>query len=197
MKSKMLILFVALLLTSAIVFAQKTPVFQLGIKGGANITKIDGKNFKDEFKYGYTLGGFAVIKLSEKFQVQPEVLFNQFNSRSDSNFNSIYARENLKDVKLNYLSIPILLNYSPVKFFTLQAGPQFGFLLNKNDNLLENGKNAFNNGDLSMVGGVQLNIANFKIGGRYFVGLNDIGDIDNREKWNNQGFQLTLGLRIL
>lgn len=197
MKSKMLILFVALLSTSAIVFAQKTPVFQLGIKGGANITKIDGKNFKDEFKYGYTLGGFAVIKLSEKFQVQPEVLFNQFNSRSDSNFNSIYARENLKDVKLNYLSIPILLNYSPVKFFTLQAGPQFGFLLNKNDNLLENGKNAFNNGDLSMVGGVQLNIANFKIGGRYFVGLNDIGDIDNREKWNNQGFQLTLGLRIL
>ncbi len=197
MKSKMLILFVALISTSAVVFAQKTPFFQLGIKGGANITKIEGKNFKDEFKYGYSLGGFAAIKVGEKWQVQPEVLFNQFNSRSDSNFNSVYATENLKNVKLNYLSIPILLNYSPAKFVTLQAGPQFGFLLNKQDNLLENGKNAFNDGDFSMVGGVQLNIANFKLSGRYFVGLNDIGDIDNREKWNNQGFQLSVGLRIL
>ncbi|MEO6000737.1 MAG: porin family protein [Chitinophagaceae bacterium] len=197
MKSKMLLLLVITLSTTAMVFAQKTPMFQLGIKGGVNISKVDGKSFKDEFRYGYSLGGFAVVRVSEKFQIQPEVLFNQFNSKSGTNFDTLYNTDNLKDVKLNYLSVPILLNYSPVKFFTLQAGPQFGILLNKSDNLLTNGKNAFNSGDFSMVGGVQLNIANFKVSGRYFVGLSDIGDIDNKDKWKNQGFQLSVGLRIL
>lgn len=197
MKSRMFLLLVIMLSTTAMVFAQKTPLFQLGIKGGANISKVDGKSFKDEFRYGYSLGGFAVVRVSEKFQIQPEVLFNQFNTRSGSNFDTLYNTENLKDIKLNYLAIPILLNYSPVKFFTLQAGPQFGILLNKNDNLLTNGKNTFNSGDFSMVGGVQLNIANFKLAGRYFVGLSDIGDIDNKDKWKNQGFQLSVGLRIL
>jgi len=197
MKSKLFVLFAVILFSTSAVVAQKIPFFQAGIKAGANITKIDGKSFKDEFKYGYSLGAFAVIKVGEKWQIQPEVLFNQYNTRSDTNFNTLYDTKNLKNVKLDYLSVPILLNYSPVKFFTLQAGPQFGVLLNKNENLWTNGKSAFSNGEFSMVGGAQINIAGFKISGRYFVGLNDIGDIDNREKWNNQGFQLSVGLRIL
>ena len=53
-----------------------------GIKGGASINKITGKSFKDEFTYGYHLGGFATIGLGEKFSVQPEVLFNQFKTHS-------------------------------------------------------------------------------------------------------------------
>jgi hypothetical protein len=197
MKPKILVLLISILSTSSLLFAQKTPLFQLGIKAGANVTKIDGKSFDDQFKYGYSLGAFAAIRLGEKWQLRPEVLFNQYNTKSDSNFNALYDTKNLKNISLNYLSIPLLLNYSPVKFFTLQAGPQFGILMNKHDNLLTNGKSAFNNGDFSMLGGVQLNIANFKISGRYVVGLNDIGDIDNREKWKNQGFQLSVGMRLL
>lgn len=197
MKTKLLILLIAFTSIAAVSFAQKTPFLQAGIKVGANITKIDGKSFKDEFRFGYSLGGFAAIKVGEKFQIQPEVLFNQYNTKVDSNYNNLVNSNNLKNISLNYLSIPLLLNFSPTKFFTLQAGPQFGILLNKNDNLLKNGKNAFNNGDLSMLGGVQLNIANFKVSGRYVVGLNDIGDIDNKDQWKSQGFQLSVGLRIL
>src|ERR1700712_4314143 len=188
MKIKMLVLLISLFSTTAVLYAQKMPLFELGIKAGANVTKIEGKSFDDQFKYGYSLGAFAAIRLGEKWQVQPEVLFNQYNTKSDSSYSALYDTKNLKNVSLNYLSIPILLNYSPVKFFTLQAGPQFGVLLNKNENLWTNGKSAFNNGDFSMVGGAQINIAGFKISGRYFVGLNDIGDVDNREKWKSQGF---------
>jgi len=197
MKSKMLVLFVAFLCVTIFVIAQKTPFLQLGFKAGANVIKIDGKSFNDKFNYGYSLGAFGALRLGEKWQIQPEVLFNQYNTRSDSSFKHLYDIKNFKGVKLNYLSIPILLNYSPVKFFTLQAGPQFGVLLNKNENLWTNGKSAFSNGDFSMVGGVQLNVANFKVSGRYFVGLNDIGDINNNEKWKNKGFQLSVGMRIL
>ncbi|MEO6914770.1 MAG: porin family protein, partial [Chitinophagaceae bacterium] len=168
-----------------------------GIKAGANVTKIDGKAFSDEFKYGYSLGAFVALKVGKKLQIQPEVLLNQYNTRVGSGYDTLYDAVNLKNITLNYLSIPILLNYSPTRFFTLQAGPQFGILLNKGDNLLTNGKNAFNDGDFSMLGGVQFNIANFKIGGRYVVGLKNIGDISHQDKWKNQGFQLSIGLRIL
>ena len=103
----------------------------------------------------------------------------------------------LKGVKLNYLSIPILLSYSPTRLLSFQAGPQFGILINKDENLLSNGKSAFKSGDFSMLGGLQLNIGSAKIGGRYVLGLTNINDIDNRDKWKNQGFQLYLGLRLL
>lgn len=197
MKIKMLGFLLTLTIVSALAVAQKTPFLQAGIKAGTNITKIDGKSFKEEFSYGYSLGGFAAIKVGEKWQIQPEVLFNQYNSKTASDFDTLYKPDNLKNISLNYLSIPILLNYSPTKIVTFQAGPQFGKLLNKDENLVQEGKNAFKDGDLSLLGGIQINIANFKIGGRYFIGLNDISDIDKREKWSNQGFQLSVGLRIL
>ncbi|MEQ1678281.1 MAG: PorT family protein, partial [Chitinophagaceae bacterium] len=58
MKTKLLPLFAALLLSQALM-AQ----FHIGIKGGANVTKVDGKSFKDQFRYGYHLGGFAEIRM--------------------------------------------------------------------------------------------------------------------------------------
>jgi hypothetical protein len=48
-----------------------------------------------------------------------------------------------------------------------------------------------------MLGGAQLNLGALKLGGRYVVGLANINDIDNKDKWKNQGFQLYLGLKIL
>lgn len=201
MKLKMLTVLVVLCTTVATGYSQqRLPFLEVGIKGGTNITKVDGVSFKDEYKYGYSLGVFAQVKVGEKWQVQPEVLLNQYASKTAENFdqmNPFAQGNNLKNVKLNYVSIPLLLDYSPTRFFTLQAGPQYGILIDKNVNLVQNGKNAFKNGDFSMLGGIQLNIANFKLGARYFAGLNNINDLDNKNKWKNQGFQLSLGLRLL
>jgi hypothetical protein len=79
---------------------------------------------------------------------------------------------------------------------TLNAGPQFGVLMNQNDNLLVNGQNAFKKGDFSMVLGAQFNLTALRIYGRYNIGLNNINDIDNKEKWTNQQIQLGVGLRL-
>jgi hypothetical protein len=193
MKPKLIFSF-ALILLAELSFAQ----FNIGIKAGANISKIDGKSFKDEFSYGYLLGGFAEIGLGKKFSIQPEVLFNQYQTKVDSNFTSVYqnafAATKSGEVKLNYLSLPVLLNYKLSKGVSLQAGPQFGILMNKDKNMLENGKEAFNNGDLSVLGGLELKLSKFRIGGRYGIGLNNINEIDNKEKWKSQAFQLALGL---
>ena len=198
MKTKLIVPLFAFVLLSAAGMAQgRVPVFQLGVKGGVNITKIDGKSFADEFNYGYHAGAFATIKINNHIQIQPEVLFNQFNTKADTSFSAVYNVKNLKDVKLNYLSVPLLLNLSPAKFISFQVGPQFGILLDKHQTLLQNGQTAFASGDLSMVGGVQLNLGGIRLSGRYVVGLSNIHDATNSDKWKNQGFQLSAGFRII
>jgi len=196
MKKKSLFILLVALVAGSASFAQG---FHIGLKGGANIFKIEGKSFKEEFNYGYNAGLFSEINFSKKLGIQPELLWNQSQTRTTNRFNELYndGVSELKEVKLNYLSIPILLNYSPSKLVTFQAGPQFGILINKDERLLDNGEQAFKSGDFSMLGGVQLNIGSAKVGGRYVVGLTNINDIDNRDEWKNQGFQLYVGFRLL
>jgi hypothetical protein len=196
MKLKLLTLTLVVLFTNA-AMAQLTA----GIKAGANITKIDGKSFKDEFRYGYQAGGFAIIGLGNKFAIQPEVLYTQTQTRVDSNFRNIYqtAFKDVKngDVKLNYLTIPIMLNYKAIgNLMSIQAGPQFGVLLNKDATFLENGKQAFKKGDFSMAAGVQFKLSKAVVSGRYVVGLNNISEISDQNKWRNQGLQLAVGLAL-
>ena len=174
--------------------------FNVGVKGGVNISKVDDKAFKDEFAYGYHLGGFVEVGLGKRLKIQPEVLWNQFNTRKDTAFrnvtNNLLDFNNYDDVKLNYLSIPILLSYKLGNVLSLQAGPQFGILLNQDNTLLENGKEAFKSGDFSMLGGVQLNLSKIRLSGRYFVGLNNISEIEDQSKWKNQGFQISAGFAL-
>jgi hypothetical protein len=194
MKSKFYLLAAVVLFTQAV-----NAQFAAGAKAGANLTKIDGKSFKEEFRTGYLVGGFAIIGLGEKFALQPELLWNQSASRVDTNFKNVYqtAFDDVKSgkVKLNYLSVPILLNYKLIgSFLSLQAGPQFGILMNKDKTLLENGKQAFKSGDFSMLGGMQVKISKFVGSARYVVGLNNLNDIDNKDKWKSQGLQLAVGI---
>ena len=192
MKSKFLTLAIVFGLISSASFAQ----LKLGIKGGANIHKLDGQSFKNEFSFGYHLGGFAEIGLSKKFSIQPEILFSQVNIDTSSKFSDVYDFDNISKVKLSYLQIPLLLNYKANEFVSLQVGPQFSILMDNDNTLVENGQNAFKKGDFSLLGGLQLNISKIKIYGRYAVGLNNINDIDNQEKWKNQTIQVGLGLTL-
>ena len=196
MKTKLFLPLIAALLFSQVLMAQ----FRIGIKTGANITKVNGRSFKDEFKYGYHLGGFMELGLGGKLSVNPELLFNQYSTTVDSNFKHIY--QNVinpfyqSKVKLNYLSIPLILNYKLIGPISLQAGPQYGILIDKNKTLLQNGKNAFRSGDFSLLAGAQIKLSALRITGRYVIGLNNINDIDNQDHWKSQGFQLSLGFAL-
>ncbi|WP_336514462.1 porin family protein [Pollutibacter soli] len=165
---------------------------KFGIKAGASMYKIDGTSFKDEFRYGYHVGGAVEIMLGEKIGIQPEVLFNQSNVQTGYAFDTLYHSINagmVKDVKLNYMTIPVLLNIRPIPLLSFQIGPQFGILMSKEKSLLEDGKSAFKSGNFSMVGGVQLNISFIRVYGRYGIGLNNLNDIDGRDKWKSQTAQ--------
>jgi len=192
MKVKLLIIS-ALTLCTNLTFAQG---FKIGIKVGASVNKITGQSFNNQFSFGYHVGGFATIKISDKIGIQPEVLINQTNVDTSSKFSDIYAFNKVNGVKLNQLSIPLLLNYSPNKFVSFQVGPQYSILMNKNKTFIANGKGAFKTGDFSMLGGLQLNITKIRVYARYAVGLSNLNDIDNKEKWKSQSVQLGVGFTL-
>jgi len=195
MKSKSIVL--SLLLLTFAVVQSRAQGLHLGVKGGANIFKVDGQGYDQGFQFGYNVGAFAEINFPGVFGIQPELLWNQTNYRTGTQFSSIYPN-GINDIKgkLNYLSIPVLLSFRPAKIISFQAGPQFGILLNQDKNLVDNSKDAFKKGDLSFVGGVQLNLASLVIGGRYVVGLNNINDVTDDHSWKNQGFQVYAGFRF-
>ncbi|MBX3239020.1 MAG: PorT family protein [Chitinophagaceae bacterium] len=172
--------------------------FRLALHAGANMGKLDGKSFKDEYRLGYHLGIAPEIMVSKKWGIQPEVMFSQSNSTTSTQFSDIYkiSGSDLKDVKLNYLSVPLLLSFRPASFITFHAGPQFSMLMNKQRTLLENGGDAFKKGDFAMIGGAQLNIFRLRVYGRYAIGLSELNDIDRQDNWRSETIQLGVGFAL-
>jgi hypothetical protein len=165
---------------------------KVGLKGGANISGLSGLAFKDGFQFGYHAGLFVELMVTEKFGIQPEFLFSETNLRVASAFSSLYTNflPNITDVKLKYISIPVLLNFKPIKLVTLQAGPQFGILRDNTRSITTNATEAFKKGDLAVVAGVQLNLPIVRLYGRYVAGITNINEIDNSDTWRNAGLQL-------
>lgn len=181
-----------LLLTSSSLFSQK---LSLGIKGGANLNKISGHTFKDEFALNYHAGVFATIG-GKKWAIQPEVLFSQINADTSTRFSDVYAFKHIDKIKLKALTIPILLNYNLNKFIALQAGPQFGIIINQNKDILQNGKDAFKSGDFSVAAGIQLSLHKLRVYGRFVGGVTNLSNIDANDTWKVQVIQLGAGLSL-
>lgn len=188
------ILLVAFMVISGTVLHAQTG-FRLGVKAGANLNKIEGQSFDQGFNFSYHAGAFAEIDFAKRWGIQPEVIWSQTSTKPAMNLDAIYSTLPT-NVKLDYLMVPILLRYSPIGLLSFVAGPQFGVLINKNENLLSNGQQAFKAGDLSMVLGTQVNLKVLRIYGRYNIGLQNINDFTDQQKWTNQQIQLGVGLKF-
>lgn len=196
MKTKLSILLIALFILQS-----ASAQFRIGPKAGVNLVKVDGHPFSDQFRYAYHLGVFSEIVLTpdKKLSLQPEVVWNQYSTTLDSNFKSVYQNLTSSDqskVKLNYLSIPIVLNYRLLGPIYLQAGPQFSILMNQDKKFLQNGADAFKHGDFALLAGAQVRISKIYLTGRYNIGLNNLNDIDNKDKWKSQAIHLSVGLAL-
>jgi Outer membrane protein beta-barrel domain len=199
-------LFCLLVAGTSLIQVSQAQSFKLGVKVGGNMNKIQGQSFSDGFKFAYHAGAFAEINFNKKWGIQPELLWNQmggvpsdfqsvYSTATNVNINSFINRENV--FKLDYLSIPILLRYTTVGgLFTFNVGPQFGVVLKQDKTLLQNGQDAFTGGDFSMVTGLQLNLLMLRIYGRYNIGLKNINNIDQRDKWTSQQLQIGLGIKL-
>ncbi|AYN02376.1 porin family protein [Chryseobacterium sp. 3008163] len=113
----------------------KEPV-RFGIKGAATATQfseqeLNGKNQK----IGFNAGVFVNIPLSEKFALQPEVLYNQMGAKSVVSDTEIITGATSVRTKtdfttsLNYVSVPLMLQMKPSKNFYIEAGPEFSYFV--------------------------------------------------------------------
>jgi hypothetical protein len=113
---KIILVIILLLSLSAVSKAQDT---HFGLKAGLNISSLDVKQGVDwDAKAGFHFGGLAHVHLTPHFAVQPEIVFSQQGGEYNSD-----------KWKINYLNIPVLLQYMTGSGFRLQTGPQLGFAL--------------------------------------------------------------------
>ncbi|TAD94445.1 MAG: PorT family protein [Bacteroidetes bacterium] len=188
---------IASLLALVLAAQTKAQFIKIGPKAGANLVKIDGNSFKDAYNLGYYAGAFAELRLSSKWYLQPELLFNETQLAKSSDFRDIYRNvlrpDSIGKIRLQTLSIPLTLNWRLANVFSLSAGTQFSLALDRNENLLRNAGNTFSRGEMALLGGANLNLGKFRINGRYAVGLQNLNDIDNRDEWRSQTVQLGVG----
>ena len=203
---RLLILF--LIFTSANVFSQGKKFdpnadhenfFRIGAKAGVNINKINGQAYKDGFNYNYLLGVFMQFNFSKTFGLQPEFNFvqssSEFTNSSSTIYDDLFLDGSQKKAKLDYLKVPLLLNINvgPSKRVKLQLGPQYGNVLKQTVDSLKNNGNIFKKADWSAVGGLWLQIPFINLGARYEIGLTNLNDIDNQQKWKSQAFTIFAG----
>lgn len=161
--------FVALLFMGTVTYSQG---FQLGVKGGVNISNYTGGNIASDALVGFHVGGIFNFMLGKAFSIQPEVLFSSQGAKYDN-------AGNKSNLKVSYINVPVMAKLNFGKVY-LEAGPQVGFKAGED---AHNGSQTINsfakNLDLSIGAGIGYHGASgFGIGARYMAGLSKVGDFD-------------------
>jgi len=190
---------------SVILHAQtkSDPDWHFGIKGDVNLSNINGNGMPGSYTTGFQFGGFAEKAFNNKWSVQPELLFSQNNTKVDvTNFlvyytppqGNVFAASN---IKLGYISVPVMLKYNINKYFSVLAGPQYSQMLFDAESLLKDDKGiAFKRYEVSVNGGAQVNLGSVAIYARYNQGLTNINNIDSRYKWNSSHIQFGIAVKV-
>ena len=193
MKKVFTIIFVAM---TGILLSQTS---NFGIKGGLNVSTLRSTDFSNtidwDFRKSVHLGIFLELGLTEKFAIQPELLYSAQG-----------ANRNTDDsvTKLDYLILPIMAKYYVAQGFSVEAGPQLGLLLSakesgdENLDLKENIKGT----DIGLGMGVGYTfINNLVFGTRFVFGLSNLDETDGTFlgdgiSTKNMTIQLSMGYRF-
>jgi len=176
---KLAVLVVAILLSTS-GFAQG---LDFGVKAGANFSSFsDASNVSN--KTGFLGGIFAAVKFGDKLAIQPELLYSQQGAEFDTG-----------KIDLNYVNVPVIVKYYLFQGFNLQAGPQFGFVVDDNVSKVFNNVTEAESFDLTGVLGLGYDFAfGLRFDGRFNFGLSDTF---SEGKGKNSVFSLALGYSFL
>jgi hypothetical protein len=95
-----------------------------GVKAGANFAALSGNSDSGQLVIiGLNIGAVVNIGISEKFSIQPEVVYS---AQGTSEWGFLSSNTYLE---LGYINIPVMAGYEVLKGLTIQAGPQVGFNL--------------------------------------------------------------------
>jgi long-subunit fatty acid transport protein len=156
---------------------------------------------------GFNLGGFLDVKITDKFHIQPELLYSTQGSKFNMPVPSggiYYNTENT--FMLAYLNIPVMFKYYAAEKFSLEAGPQIGFLVDSKlvvnvlgQSVSQDAKDLFKKIDFGFNLGARYDISNkFSAGVRHSIGMSNVTKSESGDdsKIKNNVFSLSLGYKF-
>ncbi len=172
-----------MLLISTFTFGQE---LDLGIKAGVNFANIsDAQDLNN--KTGFQAGVFAGIKFNDNVGIQADILYSQQGAEFDAG-----------KFDLTYVNVPIVLKTYLIKGLNLQAGPQFGFLVDDEirfDLIDYVGELDNKETDISGIVGAGYDLPfGVRVDARYNFGFNDINNV---VEGKNQVISLAVGYSFL
>ena len=180
---KNLIFALAFMTGPAFLFAQGVGV---GIKAGANFS-----NYRSDINTSsvtkYHIGAYANINFSDKWGITPEVLWSSQGAKVDG----------FGDFDTDYVLVPIMVRWHPIKLIFIEAGPQFNFLTHAKLENVQDVKDQLKSTTTALAfgAGVKLPLG-FNGGLRYIVGLTDLSDNASAE-FKDGTLQLYVGWTLL
>lgn len=160
-------------------FSQVLPSFQLGIKAGANLSKLSTENtFSSDNRAGYYAGLWARIGAAG-IHLQPELYL----SGKNTTLKNSAGEEN--KVKFTSLDVPVLVGTKIGAAgigIRLNTGPVVSFILDDEQSFGDAAGNAFKGNfkgqNFAWQFGAGLDIKNLGIDLRYEAGLSKVGEGD-------------------
>ncbi len=172
-----------------------------GVKGGVNFTNMTSDGFEDNnSRTGFNIGLLSEIPVSEKFSVQPEVLYSTQGTEAEQ---VIGGETSSGEYNLDYIQVPVLAKLYLIDGLSLELGPSFNFLVDEEiafDTPIGDGNADAEYGSTFEFGGAVGASYKFNNGffasARYTQGFTDAFDSENwdEDAVNNNGFQLGVGL---
>jgi len=104
-----------------------TQTFNGGIIAGGLTSQVDGDTWAGYTKFGYLAGGFVSLKLSPHSSFQFEMEYIQKGSRHNTDQENISDQSYL--LRLHYLELPLLYQFTFARRFAVEAGPAADVLL--------------------------------------------------------------------
>ncbi|MCB6229727.1 porin family protein [Flavobacterium psychrophilum] len=204
------------LLTAIAVFAfgfANAQEVKFGAKAALDVSTLSDSESKALI--GFQVGGFAEIKLTDKFALQPELLFSTQGGKFEDSENYYGFNTTTKvTTRLNYINLPIMAKYFATEKLSFEFGPQVGFLVSANSKIENSstfmGKTETTNRDVDVKSSVTsttfgLNVGagfdvtkNINVGLRYNLGLTKVNknSISGESDTKNNVFSLSLGYKF-
>ncbi len=200
--------------------------FSFGAKAGVNLASISdidestGESVKG--RTSFHVGALAQYSFSEKFAIQAELLYSELGNKYEysESFNydgplraggGNYSYKEEVITKLSYISLPILAKYFIITGLSIEAGPQFSFLVSAKQDWEDTYSDDFGSESDSGSEDIKDFMNGFDIGGaigatyeldfglffsaRYVFGLTEIYDVGSLKNKNNV-FQISAGYKF-
>jgi hypothetical protein len=183
-------LLVLVFVLSSVVIAQAQVQVALGLKAGVNVSELNTDKFESSTATAFHAGAFSLFKFTV-IGIQPELLFSQQASKLED-----VDTGDLEELKMSYMTVPVMIKFYFPGGFNLQAGPQFGFLNSAEldgDNIEEDFKSSDVTANVGLAWDAPFGLV---LDARYNIGLSDVSDNSQYGESKSNTFQFSLGYKI-